>query len=88
MQVHSRAVYAEYRLGHKSGIDALLLGYFLDYKAASDDVVCGFEGFGIFRIDLVLAWRDLVMGSFHDNTHFFQGSYCLISQVISDVVGD
>lgn len=71
--VHAIAGHAKQRLGHKGSMQLMLLRDGLDCQLEGDNVVGSGQGFGIFEIDLMLAWRTFMVRSFDLKAHFLQG---------------
>ena len=71
--VHTRAVDAEDGLGHKCGVQAILLGQGLHRQLEGHDVVGGVHGLGVLEVDLMLALGHLVVGCLDLEVHLLQG---------------
>ena len=61
MQMHARAVHAHDRLGHERGMQAVLERNGPDDKAEGGNVVRRLQRIRVFKIDLMLAGRRLVL---------------------------
>ncbi|MPM90430.1 hypothetical protein SDC9_137551 [bioreactor metagenome] len=70
--VHAGAGLSEDGLRHKGGVQAVLLGDDFDRHFKGHDVVGRFERVGVFKVDLVLAGRHLVVGGLDFKAHVFQ----------------
>ncbi len=72
MDMHTAAIYAEDRFGHKGSIKAMLGGNLFDYQSVSHDLVGHSQSIRITHINFMLAHGYLVMGLIHTDTHLFQ----------------
>ena len=73
IRVHAAAVYAENRLRHEGGVQAVVLGEGLYHHAEGHDVVRRGERVGILEVYLVLAGGDLVVAGLYFKAHLLQG---------------
>ena len=70
--VHTGAGHAVDGLGHKGGVQAVLLGQGLDRQLKGHDVVGGVEGLLILEVDLMLALGALVVAGLDLKLHSLQ----------------
>ena len=85
MYVHTAAINAVNRLGHEGSVNTVSLGDFFYDVAVGHDIVGHVQGIGISHIDFVLAAGDLMMRFIDGDTHAFQGSDCIATQVVSGI---
>lgn len=71
--VHTRARHAVDGLGHKGGVEAVLLGQELHRQLEGHDIVGGPEGVGVLEVDLVLAGGVFVVAGLNLKAHLLQG---------------
>ena len=71
--VHAGTVDAEHRLGHEGGVQAKLSGDRTDNPFEGDGIVGGGQGVGIFEVDLMLPFGDLMMGGLDLKAHGLEG---------------
>ena len=60
-------------LGHKGGVQAILLGQGLDRQLEGHDVVRGAQGVGVLEVNLMLALGHLVVAGLDLKAHLLQG---------------
>ena len=85
--MHSGAVYPFLWLGHKGGVKAVALGDGLGRHFKGHNVIRRLKHIRILKIDLMLAWGDLVMGGFHLKFHGFQIQHNIPAHIFRQVDG-
>ena len=71
------------RLGHKRRIQSVCRRNGLDDTAEGDHVVCGMQGGGVGKVDLVLSRSVLVVGCLRTQVHFLQRQADLTADVFT-----
>jgi len=85
--MHPAAVHACQRLGHEGGVDAMLHRHLLDGDAVGHATVSHGQGVSVPQVDLVLAWRHLVVAVFDADPHLLEGEDGLAAEVRPAVDG-
>ena len=83
--MHTGTVYAEFRLGHKSGMQSVPAGDRLDRQLKGHDVIGSGQRLVIAEVNLVLGRRHLMVGSLDLEPHFLQCQHhippCIFSEI-------
>ena len=83
--MHAGTVNAVFGLGHKGCMQAMSFGNGLYRQFKGHDIVSGGKCFIIFKVDLMLGRRYLVVGRLDHKAHIFQRknhiSSCIFSQI-------
>jgi hypothetical protein len=69
--------------GHERCVTSLIERNFFDDMSKSHDVICCTQRIGISKIDFLLAGRAFVMAKFDGNSHSFEQSDCLATEIMS-----
>ena len=85
VHVHAAAVLAEDGLGHEGGVDAVLSGDLLDRGAIGHDHVGHEQGLLVFKVDLMLGGRNLMMAVLDRDAHLLESKDGVPSNVRAPV---
>ena len=81
MRVHARTVDAKDWLWHEARIEPVLLGDLFQRVLKGGGVVCGRERVRVFKVNLVLTWRHLVVRGFNLDAERLKGVDHILTHV-------